>query len=739
MRKNTNFITILFLFFLGVPSLLFGASRIVYSVESGHQGSISAMASHPERPYLFTGDEDGVLCVWNSETGELLDHFQVGRYALRKIIVNPRFNQIALYETDDLQRHRLSLWDWDQNEKLHSFSINEKPLYMDYSGRGRYFFFGRTDLPSFQIFNSSSGVSLPYLRSLFSLGSFAYIGSSESLLMLYSTNGKISYLDLTSGEEKHTLSTEQNLKNLSVSQDKRYLIGRREDTLFAIDRLKGNVTSRLRIPNLKMVTYDPSTDSLYTLSEINRRGAVSRLSFQEGTIDEESVITYRSSAAGTQQITATEKALFVGDDQGNIFEWRPPKRAAKDESEDEDTSVMATAADEEWLFFSLNLIQPLSGAAVLDDTLFAASSAWIYRFQSPYFADLPESPRALEELNFQQIPNPWKEPLEMAALENQKLLFWSTGSYGANRIGLWDPQEQSFINEIDLGNSTLREVKVDREFNRVLILTRDGNINVYSSLDLSLSFSTAFRGAKSAVLWGENTIIIGASSTRGTPLKTINMKTGESLPLEDSCFVAYGLTADWENRYLYYIGMEERNDNVVTLMKRLSGTALNRNRSLLRHSAEDTLAQTAVDTGSGRVYTNLGQDRIRAWLGSRFKNFSPSKRYPLSLYPLSSRILSLNEDDSLNLWDALSGDLLLKLFIFKDGSWAFLPRNYPRFFGKPDSLPHISMERNGREYTGRLNGYLEVPENYTPREEADEEKSDSDEADPSGTNPGEDD
>ena len=84
---------------------------------------------------------------------------------------------------------------------------------------------------------------------------------------------------------------------------------------------------------------------------------------------------------------------------------------------------------------------------------------------------------------------------------------------------------------------------------------------------------------------------------------------------------------------------------------------------------EDLEATLAGDE-RGNVFTTLGYDSVAVFRDGRIDELESSNQVPRGLFVHNGKVISLNRDSSISVWDIPSRDLVLNLHMFRDGTWA---------------------------------------------------------------------
>ena len=117
--------------------------------------------------------------------------------------------------------------------------------------------------------DSQTGREFSYLKRLYDLFSFAYIGGSESRVMTYSNSGILKYWDIRTSTLQNEAVTQADLRDITVLQTegKRYFVARKGTTLFLIDRLSGNVRDTLEKESMLNFSVDPDTGNIAIITK----------------------------------------------------------------------------------------------------------------------------------------------------------------------------------------------------------------------------------------------------------------------------------------------------------------------------------------------------------------------------------------------------------------------------------------------------------------------------------------
>lgn len=98
-----------------------GTRRILH----GHQGSVQAVAIHPNSKTALSGSADHRLILWDLDTGKPIRHFVGHTDVIYAVAIHPN-GKTALSGSAD---HRLTLWDLDTGKPIRHFAGHTAAIY----------------------------------------------------------------------------------------------------------------------------------------------------------------------------------------------------------------------------------------------------------------------------------------------------------------------------------------------------------------------------------------------------------------------------------------------------------------------------------------------------------------------------------------------------------------------------------------------------------------------------------
>ena len=669
-----------FLAVLGALSLPAESASYNLVLQAGHDGPVTSLQWDERSRMIISAGEDRRLIVTDPDEQRVLHRFRASEGRILSVHPDPSRNRAAVVSSYG-GAYAVTVWDWSKEKTVFEYGLDTEPLFAAWSAKGRYFIIGGLGDPSITVLEGRSGRRLSNLQRLPSLYNAGYIGSTESILMTYTSSGAVRYWDIRSSALKLSTETEANLTDLHVLRlgDKSTLIARRNQTLFLINRQSGAVLDTLRMPGL----------SDFAVNANN--GRVDALLVNPGG----SSVRYLRVKAGE----------FIDDDSNAVMETGPAPTAV---ARGGGSSYVATETGE--LFVSnASGRRPLikdrtwrpESFAFGEESMFLSGSGELIRFTSRFFAE--DSRGRLDQLSriYRDRIASGSADLNtgLEHLPDGRLILWD-GDGGAIQRGIrifnFDrPEEKRFIKvEGTIQNLEVidprRLITVDRG-GRVKIIGIDSGtvLNSYSALGiLDAGYSTE-----------GGFILAGRSNNRnsGTPLESIDVETRESVPVSDGRFMVYRVAAGAES--LYTIGVSRGSGDAETIIRAHDSRNPNRTQLVQRGKGEmmdGRLIFEAARRGQREaVYTVLG-GTVRRIEGKRttvFKWKSPIRDIRLR----GDVLYGLDEEGAAVLWNRRSGSVLLSVYFFEGGSWIASSANGSRIWVSSNRvLDYVLLYRDGR-------------------------------------------
>jgi len=668
MHKNG----LLFIFLiLTAMNLTAQNNRIV--IDSGHNSSVAALGIHEESGRMVSADETGLIKIWDLISNKLEYQLDTGLRGSLEIKIHPVKNEIAILTTRPGYTG-LSVWDWKTGRNLFTKTLANRPVQFDYSGSGKYLFIVQVGNPSIILYDSISGREYSYLQRMSGLFSYAYVGSTETTIMAYSNSGYFRYYDIRTSSLKNEASTMEDLKDITVLQTegKRYIIARKDNSLFLIDRLSGEVRDSLTQSNMVNFSIDQKNGVLTTVtqSETGRLRLVysSTSGARFSPLSSYEYLNKRDQSAGLEtsdpgffritdsvrSILTADNRVFLSDNGGTI--WEVSHSSLKPE------------------IYKKSLLSNIRDISITGKNLYLLTEDEIVTLNSSFFEKSDLSLNRFSDLNIRVEKTPLPGESYMESYDLDRLLIWSTENKGYGYV-LFNPETNEVLDTNNSYKSSLKQIHIRN--NQILALESSGEASL-SNLHTGIKeFDFSALGMVSLNFVDDTTLMAGKSLMRTgvNPLITVQSGTGEIIPFSDNRFLVHNIISPDKGNSLYTVGLKQNSDgSIETQIRSHLKTDPSRVSTLYTIQGEWINSILTVDTSSytPTLYGSINGRDIFRLRGSQKKEWNYEKNITNIFYH-DSLLYILNSDGSLTLFDPLKGKKIVDYYLLDDDNWIALP------------------------------------------------------------------
>ncbi|MBN2655675.1 MAG: WD40 repeat domain-containing protein [Spirochaetales bacterium] len=646
-----------------------GATKFV--INRGHFSPIVDIRYDEKRDLIFSAEQRGAVSVWNASEETLRNHFQITSNTIDQLLISPEDNNVAVL-SHDAEKYYLSVWNWATEKQIFTRKIDEQPLFLEYSATGRYLFYGNVNNPSLTFLNARNGVQLNYMEMLPSIYDFGYLGTTESNLMTYSSSGSIRFYDFRTSREIKAVSTVDGLTNLNVIQtEKKALMSAlKSNRIYLIERLTGTSVDSKSFQELRSFFQNRENGLALTLERANRSFILKKWSTDNNNYSELENPIILTSAFNITSLVETGTLTLVGDDKGALYkaDWEAGRLIP----------------------FSVDITETISDLSISGNILTLAAEKGLISIEAPFFTG---SLSTNVSPVFEKKENPLGEDTGFLALEDGSTLLWNKGN-DKPAILIQNIEDEPLFEYSDF-SSPIQDITY--QDGNIITLERNGTIKIINREQGNQIFSYSAIGLQDISMVDNRTLFAGRASTAGkSPAITIDIRTKETLTVEDNRFLIFDSIAVEKNDQFFSLGLLEEDGKTKTVLRRHNYNNLNESETILIYTGEDIKAQVLIDPSDSRtIYAKLGTSGIYKITGrnvTKYENNKPVKKIYLS----GSILYSLNEDNSISMFRASSGQQLYSIHIFKDDSWALIPASSDIYFGSEGVEDKIISYRSGR-------------------------------------------
>ena len=630
----------------GTEAAVGGARTLL---QTGHRGAVLAVEHDESRGLVFSAGEDGTLRVWDLAGRALVARFGVGNLPLAALAVNPAATQVAVLESDGVRRFAVSAWDWREGRRLFRVALEGEPLFLRYSGGGSWLMLGESAWQGLRLLAAADGSAVPFQPEGFGIVGFAEVSRSERTILTYLPSGRLQYREASSGNLTTEVRAAPYLSGLRVSRDRRLAAGTNGSEVLLVDLVTGATRARFPLAGVRSLDLSPTGDEIACVAPSDAGGLeLSRWTLAGGSFS-------RRASAAVEGFTVARyagTALITGSVAG----------------------LQVVTAAGETVNLARDQLADITGVAVEDTLLAAASPEWIWVFRRPAgggtgsLADLATGALA--------VRNPLAGPTGLTFADG-RLVAWRQGA-GTPAAVTVDPGAGAVTGPVAGLSAPL--LQLEPSPGGLVSLERTGTVRMVAlpgGADAGRQlFEAWLPGTLCVVATSDRELVGGRTPVSGTAgggtLLRIDMRTGETVAVPGGSRSTFDLAWDRDRGVLYSLGIDTTGN---TVLLRHEGSGLESERVLSRWEGEDLAASIGLDPAGGAVYASLGTGGIVAWDGNAAGSIASEGRVPQRLATARGTLVSINRDATLSVWDPAAKALYGDLYLLASGDWCLVGAN----------------------------------------------------------------
>jgi WD40 repeat protein len=506
-------------------SPLYGADWAFLSTPGGHRKPVSALFQRGDS--IVSAGEDGFLCVWSVNSAAAVDRFQISPHRITAMAGRPGRDEVCVVENDGMGLYIISVWNYRDRQKKFSSQFRDPINYISYSAGGNFIIAARTGRTALVLINANSGAVLPSLQSLTGTAGLAVTGRSERNMMVYLTSGEISYWDIESGNSTGVFPAPPNMNSTVLFSNNRYIAGVDAEGLAIVHATSGEVLARnASIPNGSLLYADG--DDIICLAQKNNAAE-----FYRFTMDKSGSLVIRANysipASGpdrrfTAIYAGTGSAAFFGTSDGSLLSAASDGRTRVFYSREQIFIIDAAVSGSTMAFIS-------------DNGYFGFIPLEYQQFSNGSSINLEKN-----DAGYNRVTAFIAEPDQEGGNSASQFIFWHDKNTRLNPAIRSDEPGSQFktLNEINVKSPIHTAASFD---GKVLFLDTTGNLSLVApTADKNPLYTFFSVGLMDAAFINSDQLILGRSAVSGnTPFMTINIKTGETVPLPHSSQAATAL------------------------------------------------------------------------------------------------------------------------------------------------------------------------------------------------------
>lgn len=627
-----------------------------------HDSMVSALCTMETSDKLndsfYSAGDDGFLIKWD-DSG-MGDHYQISTMKIKSISRNPSTGDVALYETDGVSLHRVTVINSKTFAKIFSRRFPDPVTSISFSEKGTYLFVGSNTANGTYIINSKDGKIYVKPDDVSGGVTFAQTGASEKSAVMYSKNGYIYYYDLIGKKRKTRFSTEKNLTQAvlfgSGKMNNRFIAGVKDGSIYIIDATSGTTLSTYPATDTFILSAknksDPNKQGLYYITNVNRNynlmcigeSALENLVQKSGNT-QPSLIKKFTGLRGGETFTSGAKIIgkvILGTSQGNIY-------TMTDVPESEMYSLFAMTE---------NMYEKINDIAKDNTDFFFLTDKIIFRTN-------------YEKKNTEQVAV--ISGYTNIEIQKNNAILWSKGTR-KTVVSLDITQNDSVPKSLFTPTAPMNTLKFFDD--RIVYTQGSSSVGVYNITKKTNSEVYTGTSIQDAVLIDNKTIYVAKTKTgdKDSPVISVDINTRETLPLPFKGTIAFSLSYDYN-----------KPDSKVYGMSIISGNGTNTEvfayspkekiyAPLLRYPEEDANAFTEVLLPT--LLTNIGKKEVRSIdIDSRKAVIlKRSSAMPSKAAILNGMVAILNTNGSITWYKIKDQNILADWYLTVDGQWMDLKK-----------------------------------------------------------------
>ena len=231
---------------------------------TGHQGSVTHLMTWSPDALLVSAGADGTVRVWDTNERKLVAAKSLDDGNAAGLVLHPSLPRAYVVVKNDSQVNLVG-WDWRRDITLFSVNIVEQPLYIGISRTAERLLLGRPFYDGLWILDAVTGNWQSDTRG--GIVTFAATSTDDQNLLTYQPSGVLTYRSRATDEVQRVLGLPSELKDLALSSNRRYLIGRVGQSIVLLDAVTGVEVERRRVNGLKIMKTWPEANRILIVAD----------------------------------------------------------------------------------------------------------------------------------------------------------------------------------------------------------------------------------------------------------------------------------------------------------------------------------------------------------------------------------------------------------------------------------------------------------------------------------------
>lgn len=640
-----------------------------FVMNSGFYTSVSKMHYDEDTRYLVTISDNGQLLILDTISQRVIKKYTLSSETIVDASFNSEYSEVALVTVKNFN-FQLELWDWHRGVKLYEKTLNEKPLFAEYTLSGNSLVFGKSGRPSITFIDHQSGNDLSKMTDSTQLFQNVYIGASGKTIMGYNLSGSLQYLQISTGKELGRVETKSGLKNLFVLQtgDKTIALAEDSQGFILINRQTGEVLDSLSVKDLSTSSIDSKNSQFSFIKRERGNQYFYQYDLSGGSFDP----VHNGLNLGQSTLYTSMESLdgicYLGTSEGEFY--------------------LYFLDTQEVVPFFNETVLGINNIAVFNQSLYIASNDKLIRLESPFLNsnDHWEDLNKIKQTN-QVYPNTGDYKLWY---NGSSLLAYSQSSLSPSPL-LRTDQDGLLGRDSNMAETLFYANQIDQEENSLLVVKDKSSVNIYDLNKGEISFQWIAPSIEKSLFIDDSNILLGKSlspDSNGDALESLNIETGEISPVENDLF--HILDFNNIDDKIYVLGLKESSGSIFMVLTRYDNQNLRKERDLVTLEYEDYSSK--IYDHEGMIFIPLSGLGFISFDGRKSRTVETDKDI-MDMQFINDKMIVLYEDESIGFRDMGTLFEEVNMTFFSDYSWVAIYNDYSNYLYTPEARDNFFVYR----------------------------------------------
>ena len=449
---------------------------------------------------------------------------------------------------------------------------------------------------------------------------------------------------MQNGKLKHEkFSIIKGLSQVVMYNDDKFLAGVKDNQIYIINAFKGNTLTAINANNPIILSRE-NDSILYYLEFDGRNNYELKMieNLENNTVSNPRIVkTFRGPRANSQITVGIKDGnyIYLGNKAGAVYKT------------DAEPSTVTQILDDS--IVTQNIYSKIYGMIPYEEDFLFLTSNSLYK--SSYDSGIVDK---IMTTNGET---------QITKLRDNNIILWAKGTGNpVIRVDLDKKTSQNIFTPKNIIQSLKMSSIGDKEY--LIEIESNSIVNLYDLEKKTFKQVYVGTGIQDAILVNNGLMYIAksAATNPNTPILTVNIETGETVPLNVKGNVAYALSTDGTIIYGINLISDDSGRNTYVFSY---NTATKQMTNILKFADEDSGAFTYLN--GKNLYTNIGRNKIYCYNISTKKRFAynRSASIPQTMCQNGNRVVILNQNGSISWCTPTDAKLTADWYLTVDEQW----------------------------------------------------------------------